>query len=710
MGENTKIKMGQMADLWRGGIAKNITFCVTEDCNLACKYCYMTGKNKTNKMTFEIAKTAVDYILNNRDVFNEDSVIWEFIGGEPFLEIELIDQISDYIKLQMYLLDHPWFGNYRFSFSSNGLLYTSLKVQDYIKKNRGNISIGLSVDGNKIKHDLQRVKPDGSGSYDDVMKSVPLWIKQFPSASTKATFSHDDLPYLKDSIISLWELGIKLVSANVVFENVWYEGDDIIFENQLKELADYVIENDLWREYSVRFFNPEIGFPLSEEDIWRNYCGAGKMLAIDCKGKFFPCVRFYEMSLNNRKAISIGDIHSGINHDKIRPFLALTLKHQSTEECLKCDVASGCAWCQGCNYDMASTDTIYERTTYLCKIHKANVRANQYFWDKFEEKTGLLSPRTINLRKNNSGKFLQLLMADNCAPNCSYRSKKELNSTMDIETFKKGIKFAKDNSLQIAILGDPHMFNVELDESIINFVDSSLRKKNTLNYIQIFDNTSLSTNRDFTENCIVVFNSKKLNKLYEIVADIFKTNNRINLILEDIEIWNRHDIDIYSRQLDLISSYIISSYKNERFIELNVLTDIWEQESICDCGAGVNNFTLAPNGKIYICPAFYFDDPENYIGTIDEGIINKFKKLYQYENSYICSKCDVYHCKRCLFINKKLTGEYNTPPKIQCVISHIERKKSFELQRALINVNISSFRNILDNIVYQDPLDQIIYD
>ena len=350
MNTNSKIEMGKIPDAWREGKTKEITFCITEACNLACKYCYMKGKNTTNKMSFETAKKVVDDILSNREFFNQEAVVWDFIGGEPFLEINLIDKISDYIKLQMYNTNHPWFNKYRFNFASNGLLYRTPDVQRYIKKNKGHICIAISVDGNKIKHDLQRIKPDGSGSYDDVMKNVPLWLEQFPEASTKATFAHADLPYLKDSIISLWDNGIKMVAANVVFEYDWHDGDDEIFEEQLRELADYVLENKLWEEYSVRFFSPNIGFPLKDEELKNNFCGAGTMLAIDYKGRYFPCIRFLDFTMTNKEGLRIGDVDSGINTDKVRPFLALTLESQSKEECIKCEVASGCAWCTGFNY------------------------------------------------------------------------------------------------------------------------------------------------------------------------------------------------------------------------------------------------------------------------------------------------------------------------------------------------------------------------
>lgn len=79
---------------WRGGAAKTITFIVTKDCQLACKYCYLVGKNDKERMSWEVAKKAVDYILSREDDFREKSVVWDFIGGEPFLEIDLIDKID----------------------------------------------------------------------------------------------------------------------------------------------------------------------------------------------------------------------------------------------------------------------------------------------------------------------------------------------------------------------------------------------------------------------------------------------------------------------------------------------------------------------------------------------------------------------------------------------------------------------------------------
>ena len=143
--------------VWQQGTAKNITFIVTKDCQLACKYCYLIGKNSKERMTWEVAKAAIDYILEHENDMRESSVIYDFIGGEPFLEIDLIDKICDYLKVEMYRRDHHWFKSFRFSFSTNGINYQSEKVQRFIMKNHDHLSIGITIDGTKRKHDLNRI-------------------------------------------------------------------------------------------------------------------------------------------------------------------------------------------------------------------------------------------------------------------------------------------------------------------------------------------------------------------------------------------------------------------------------------------------------------------------------------------------------------------------------------------------------------------------
>ncbi len=379
-------------DSWREGLAKNITFIVTKDCQLACKYCYLVGKTENERMPWETAKAAVDYILSNREIFPEDAVIWDFIGGEPFLEIDLIDRLCDYIKQQMYVLNHPWFDAYRFSFSTNGVNYGSEKVQRFIEKNHDHLSIGITIDGTKRKHDLNRIWKDvepEKGSYDDIIGNISLWISQFPEVGTKVTISSEDIPYIKESVLHLYELGIHEVNINCVFEDVWSEGDDGKFEDQLVSLADEIIDKDLYQDYVCSFFSENIGKPLDPLIENQNWCGSGKMLSIDAAGNFYPCTRFAAYSLRSKRPVIVGNVRDGINLNRLRPFLTLDRTTQSPQQCVECEVASGCAWCQGENYDAADTSTIFQRSTAVCKMHKARVRANNYYWNKLFRKLEL---------------------------------------------------------------------------------------------------------------------------------------------------------------------------------------------------------------------------------------------------------------------------------------------------------------------------------
>lgn len=88
-------------------------------------------------MTFDIAKKFIDYIFDNRT--NENSpftdkkvkgYVLEFIGGEPLLAIDLIDQISTYFEQKVEELpeNHLWKFFHMYNICSNGVLYFTPKV------------------------------------------------------------------------------------------------------------------------------------------------------------------------------------------------------------------------------------------------------------------------------------------------------------------------------------------------------------------------------------------------------------------------------------------------------------------------------------------------------------------------------------------------------------------------------------------------------
>ncbi|NIT55645.1 MAG: radical SAM peptide maturase, CXXX-repeat target family [Aliifodinibius sp.] len=384
MGEFT---LGKGLRQYLEGRARYCTLVLTEQCNLRCKYCYEIGKNVYHTMTRQTALRAIDFFLNN--IEPGEGVVLEFTGGECTLQVDLMRNVIEYFKEQLFHRpNHPWSSAYTLMFSSNGTLYHTNKFQRLLWENKDHSYPAITIDGTKRKHDMSRVFPDGRGSYDVVAKNVKLWIKQFPGATTKITFSSDDLPYVCESIVHVWKLGVRYIGANVVFEDVWKSGDSELFENELKKLADISIEQGFWKTHDCTlFWVPH--YNKESEDDDKNWCGTGSMLSVDSRGNLFPCLRFQGFCLSNRQARPIGNIYEGFDHDVLRSFYCLRKSLQSPKMCVNCKMSDQCAWCTALNYDAADSDTIFQRAVFICEMHKARWRANQYYWNKLKAVHGV---------------------------------------------------------------------------------------------------------------------------------------------------------------------------------------------------------------------------------------------------------------------------------------------------------------------------------
>ena len=134
------------------------------------------------------------------------------------------------------------------------------------------------------------------------------------------------------------------------------------------------------------------------------------------------------------------------------------------------------------------------------------------------------------------------------------------------------------------------------------------------------------------------------------------------------------------------------------------MTDRILLDKMNNCEAGLENITIAPNGKFYLCPAFYYENPKNSVGNLNEGLQIKNKQLLKLDHAPLCRKCDAYHCNRCLWLNQQTTWDINTPSHEQCVVSHLERNASKRLLEQLQSIGLFSDKSITE-ITYLDPFD-----
>lgn len=407
--ENYSDFINRLFPEFAGKTIKDVTLQVTEDCNLRCSYCYQTNKTHA-RMSKETALAFIDQLLEDKIPYcnreNASGLTLEFLGGEPFLEMELIDTVTRHVLRRVIELKHPWRNFIRFSFTSNGTLYRTEAVQRYLREFRPLISLSISVDGDKALHDRCRVFPDGSGSYELAIDAAKDWAKlSGQTLSTKMTLAPANIANTSKAIINLVENGYRLIHVNCVYEEGWTLGHAQILYREMKRLSDWMFENEAWDKAYIRLFAQDEFVPLEaggEDD--KNWCGGtGDMLALDYTGAVYPCVRYMPSSLGDAvEPLQIGRVgENGFTRTPqeakcVDCLKCITRKTQSTTECYECPIAKGCGWCSAYNYQVFGTPD--KRATYICWMHKARALASIEHWDRYTRVTGVDKRIPDNMR------------------------------------------------------------------------------------------------------------------------------------------------------------------------------------------------------------------------------------------------------------------------------------------------------------------------
>lgn len=310
-------------------------------------------------------------------------------------------------------------------------------------------------------------------------------------------------------------------------------------------------------------------------------------------------------------------------------------------------------------------------------------------------------------------KYLVIVLDDSSESYCHYSSESAIPRLMPIGVLRKAILFGMKENLNIQFIYPRYELPLEY-QSVINTVDHTDIKSiecagvaditiiDDMSKLDDFDVVKSGTYLIRTNKAILFSNYGKLNSL-------LGKATRVNIIITDIETFTDNDLPQYENVLTELSDIIESIFVNGGSPQINLLTDRMILKKMNNCNAGCESIAIAPNGRFYICPAFYYDDESSSIGDLVNGINIKNKQLYSLDYAPICRRCDAFQCKRCVWLNKKKTLEVNTPGHIQCVISHMERNASRKLMNRLRSIGtfLPEYENIKE-ISYLDPFVLII--
>lgn len=210
---------------------------------------------------------------------------------------------------------------------------------------------------------------------------------------------------------------------------------------------------------------------------------------------------------------------------------------------------------------------------------------------------------------------------------------------------------------------------------------------------------------DWARSLILRIARRDLAYCSDMVERLVGRFGRLALHLRGIEYFGARDVAIYARELDRIAVVIRRLYEEGRPVETNVLTDRLMLSAMRNCDAGITHVTIAPDGRCYICPAdcAIGHDP---IGHFDagSGLVIAPPAGLTLSRSPLCLRCDAFHCKRCVHLSRRLTGEANVPSEQQCLIAHAEREASRRLLQALGPMEPFDRLPRLPDLDYRDPL------
>jgi len=307
--------------------------------------------------------------------------------------------------------------------------------------------------------------------------------------------------------------------------------------------------------------------------------------------------------------------------------------------------------------------------------------------------------------------YLIILLDDTSVSFCHYPNKETNRQLIDLDNLKNGIRFAMKQNLMVQFVYPDYKLP-ESYEAVIESIDHHKIKPGVLKEekadVVVYDYTTFAPKEIFTQKpgrtFVLRISKNELFNEYREIVRLLKSLNRLTLVITDIDTFREEDFDVYKRILSSLKTSMMEELKEGNIPQLNTLSDRIQLEEMNNCNAGIGNITLAPNGKFYICPAFYLEDKEDSVGDLTKGVVIPNKQLFKLDYAPICRKCDAYHCKRCVWLNRKTTLEVNTPSHEQCVTAHLERNTSRELLNELKGNGYFPDKAIKE-IVYLDPFE-----
>ncbi|WHX49469.1 anaerobic sulfatase maturase [Paenibacillus woosongensis] len=341
---------------------------VSEDCNLACDYCYYsTCAGKPGPKINRIDSSILEKFIQEYMSISKGRASFTWQGGEPLLAgLSFFEEV---VELQV--KHAPPRTSISNSLQTNGTMINE-KWAAFFKTYQ--FLIGVSLDGPQSIHDARRVDSRGAGSFDRVMKGIEVLRGHDVDFNILTVVHQGNVGKAQELMRFYEEQGFAYIqfipcmsfrSQQIGMPGV-YEITPEEYGNFLCEAFDYWYNEGKPRT-SIRFFDNMLSSYLYRDpELCILSAGCSTMLVLEQNGDVYPC-DFYiheDWKLGNAATHSIEELLAHPLRDKF-----LGMKPTLPEMCRTCEYQRLCHG--GCPRNRKWTEDLSaSEVDYFCASYK----------------------------------------------------------------------------------------------------------------------------------------------------------------------------------------------------------------------------------------------------------------------------------------------------------------------------------------------------
>lgn len=341
----------------------------SSSCNLNCKYCFYNdiSENRKEKNYGIMSNEILEMLVKKAIDYADTTVGFTFQGGEPTLAG--MDFYKKLITFQnKYNVKKIRINN---AIQTNGMVIDN-EWAEFLAKN--NFLVGLSLDGPKDIHDLNRININGMGSHKRIEKTVEIFNKynvkyNILSVVTKSVARHIEKIYKyysKNSFNYLQFIPCLDEFDGEAGKNP-YSLTPELYGDFLKKLFDlWYLHLKNRKRLSIRMFDNIVQMLMGlhpEACDMSGYCSAN--LVVESDGSCYPC-DFYVLDQWNMGNITDSSIKELLQGEMAKEFVASSLNVPN--DCRECEFVSVCRG--GCRRHYEPLGKKDLGRNYFCSAYK----------------------------------------------------------------------------------------------------------------------------------------------------------------------------------------------------------------------------------------------------------------------------------------------------------------------------------------------------